>query len=128
MYAIGAGRNFEVVRWDGVSEEAKLICTQFEIDPIESNFVHSAHVDQKGRFWTETLRNAMCDKESTTLPGSIFMSTDAKTVKPVIENKNIPNDFIFDDERNLFYWGDSCVRQIKVLDFDPETGALCKFS
>lgn len=124
LYAIGAGRNFEVVQWDGVSKEAKLLCTQMEIDPIESNFVHSAHVDSKGRVWTETLRNAMCDKESKTLPGSIFMSSDAKTMHPVIKNKNIPNDFIFDEERNLMYYGDSCVRQIKVLDFDPETGGV----
>lgn len=127
LYAIGAGRDLIVVQWDGDSDEAKLICTQLEIDPIETNFVHLAHTDPKGRFWTETLRQVMCDKNSKTPPGHILMSNDGKTLTPMVENLTIANDFVFDRIRNIIYYGESCSAQIRAQDFDPTTGALCKF-
>lgn len=127
LYAIGAGRDLIVVQWDGESDEAKLLCTQFEIEPIETNFLHLAHTDPWGRFWTESLRQVMCDKNSKTPPGHILMSNDGKTLTPMVENLTIANDFVFDRIRNILYYGESCSAQIRAQDIDPTTGALCKF-
>jgi len=124
LFSMNAGRDLVVVRWDGVSPMAKIICRQFEIEPIKTNFVHSAHADPKDRLWMESLRNKMCDKNSTTPPGRIFMSEDGKTVKPVIENLTIANDFYFDAIGNMMVFGDSCPRQIKAVDYDPKTGKV----
>lgn len=123
LYAFGAGQNFYVVQWDGVST-AKVLCTQFQIDPFESNFIHVARTDAKGRFWAETMRHVMCDVNSNTPPGSIYLSTDGKTIKPVIKNLKIANDFIFDDDKNILYYGDTCVKKIRAVDVDPITNAI----
>lgn len=127
MYGVGIARDFQIVQWDGESETANVVCTQFELEPVKTNFMHSGHVGPKGVFYWETVRFDMCNPNVTLPSGPIFQSKDGKSLVTVIGNLNIANDFTFGEEKNIIYCVDSCNAVIRAQDYDPETGTLCKF-
>lgn len=152
LYAVGVDLELRIVQWDGESTTATSLCTQFQLDPVQSNFVHMGHVDPRGVFFWGTLRLDMCNPNVTLPPGglvfimsfstlqnllhsyvnnyqifSYFQSRDGRnTEATAINNLNIPNDFVFDEDRNVFYYVDSCNATINAADYNPATGALCK--
>lgn len=68
LYAVGIDLELRVVQWDGESTTARSLCTQFQLDPVQSNFVHMGHVDPRGVFFWGTLRLDMCNPNVTLPP------------------------------------------------------------
>lgn len=128
-FLIGNERDLKVVKWDGKSTTAEIQCTQFKVDQdVPTNFLHDAKVDSHGRLYVGTLRNAMCNPNSTTPPGSLFRSDDGIIPQVLVPNLTITNDFAIDEERNILYVVESCSGVIKAFDWNPKTGGVCKYS
>lgn len=128
-YAVGIGPNLKVVHWDGISTTAISCCTQLRTDPnIPTNHVHDAKVDSHGRVYIGTIRNDLCNPNSTAPVGGISRSDDGITTKVIVPNEGLTNDIIIDEKRNQLYWADTCRQVIKAYDWDPMTGDICKSS
>lgn len=114
-FLVGIERDLNVVKWNGRSTKAKIYCTQIREFDIPTNYIHDGKIDSFGRLYVATIRNALCESNSTEPFGGIFRSNNGKFVQPVISNKPLPNDFQIDEIRNVFYLSDSCQQVIKAF-------------
>lgn len=127
-FAVGIGNKVKIVRWDGKSTDAEVLHTQLELGPdAPTNNIHDGVVDPSGNLYAETVRSVLCNLNSTEQAGAVYRSSDGQNVERVISGLNAANGFAFDEYKNVFYLTDSCNKQIRVYDWDPDTSAICEY-
>lgn len=112
-FLVAVERDLKVVKWDGESKTAEAYCTQIQVEKhIPTNLVHDGKVDSHGRLYFGTIRDDMCNPNSTAPFGGLWRSDDAKTLKQLVWNLGITNDFAIDEKRNILYLVHSCNKSI----------------
>lgn len=132
-FAVGSNKSVEIIQWDGKSPKAKWVCTVFVAEnctEFQSNVFNDAHADRYGRLFIGTRRYDVCSNlDSIPTYGNLFrISADEP---PVTLNKpntiRFADGMGFDEQRNKYYFIDSCDWNIKSFDYCPYTGDLCGF-
>lgn len=127
-FAVSVGRNIKIVKWDGKSSEAKVVCTQLEMDQnIPTNVLHDIKADPRGGFFGETIRKVLCNPNVNTPPGSIWRSNHGEAPISIAGDMNTPNGFEFDIKKYVYYLTESCLNQIIGYNWNRKTGEICMY-
>ena len=128
-FAIGVGRRIGIVHWDGISATTKLSRTVGEVEKSEkykNNRFNDAKADPKGRFYGGTMRlEEMGDIFDARL-GSFYMYTKDTGFTNLISNIGVSNGLAWNENKKKFYYIDSIDHDVKVYDWDAETGNISK--
>lgn len=126
LFGCGIGEKLVIVRWDGVTSEAESLGTQLVLGP-STNVVHDGLVDPWDNLFAGTVRSVLCNPNSTNPSGGLYRSRNGQRVTEIISGMNAPNGFAIDDIKCVLYLIDSCNKHIRVYDYQPVTGILCKY-
>lgn len=129
QFAVGLGRNIEIIYWDGRSDEADVIRTVVNVEPndfFKTNSLNDAKADPYGRFYGGTERSLFCKDDPSVANGTFFMYTKRNGVVTLRNDVYSSNGLTWDKKKRKFYYVDSCKFDIKEYDWDPKTGAICK--
>lgn len=128
-YLTGYEHDLVIVKWDGKSETAEIQCKQLRVvNDVSGDYVHDGRADSHGRLYVGSIRDDMCNPNSTAPPGSLFRSDNGKDVHKLVPDLTIANDIVIDEKRNILYVVETCSTTIRAFDWNPHTGAVCKYS
>lgn len=130
QFAVGLAHSVKIIGWDGVSPEAFVIRTAFELETdsqYAANHMHRARADPKKRFFGSTFRSATCNT-STAASGAFYRYTKRGGVKRILGNINVASGLDWNVKEKKFYCVDACNYQVREYDWKPKTGAICKNS
>lgn len=131
-FAVGIVHRVGIIRWDGQSPNAKLIRIADEVEncsEYRNNRFNDGKADPYGRLFAGTMRKEECDSPDIPTYGNLFrFAADEPAVtlnRP--RSVQISNGLAWDEERNKFYYIDSCDYNIADFDYDPHTGEISEF-
>lgn len=129
-FLIGTKNEAKIIRWDGKSSKAELLCSAFQIekeDFYKSNRFNDAKTDPFGRFYGGTQRLAECDYSNLSKAnGSLYRFDPEHGVKQLRKNVFISNGLTWNLKTNKFYYIDSCSHDVKEYDYDISSGDICE--
>lgn len=129
QFAVGVGRNIEVINWDGVSDEATVLRTVINVEPDEfysTNSLNDAKADPTGRLYAGTERALFCKDDPTVANASLYSFSKRTGLVQYVTNVYSSNGLVWNKNKRLFYYVDSCKFYIREYEWDPKTGAICK--
>lgn len=128
QFGVGIGRSLRVVFWDGISTQAYVIRTAFEVETdskYSENVFDTAKADPKGRFYAGAFRQSTCSN-STAPSGSLYRYSKKQGVKQVTRNIKVSGGLGLNGKTKRMYFLDSCRNQMKEYKWSSKTGALCE--
>lgn len=133
-FLVGIYHDHKVIKWDGKSPTAKVLCTQISTDSdLRPNRVHDTHADPAGNMYTGVTRIPTnlfetCLPKFNALPfsGHVYKSTDGKPAEVIVDDMVNPNAMVWNLDKNRVYLVDSCNQTIKGFNWDPVTTALSR--
>lgn len=125
LFVVGMGLHLGVVEWDGESPTARYDHSILVVDEDPTNSFNDGKVDTRGRVWSGTLRERICDDPDVPPFGNLYRvdtNGDAATIFPP-DFVKVSNGLCWNETE--FFYVDSCAMDVKVFDYDPETGEIC---
>lgn len=129
-FAVGLGRRTSVVQWDGKSPKATFVRDVFEVeqDPkYKNNRINDAKADPSGRLYAGTMRLEECGDLFDAFNGSLYKYAPSEQVVKLRDNVRVSNGIAWNEQRNKFYFIDSCDMDVKEFDWDRSTGDLSNY-
>lgn len=112
-FAVGVGRNIEVVDWDGIPDEATVIRTVIMVEPQDiysTNSLNDAKADPTGRLYAETERSLFCKADATMANASLYSYSKCCGLTQYVTNLGSSNGLGWNKNKNLFYYSHSGIR------------------
>lgn len=131
QFAVGLGRNIEIIHWDGCSQEAEVIRTVINVEPdsfYSTNSLNDAKADPHGRFYGGTERSLFCKDDPKVANASFYLYTKRDGLVRFRSDVYSSNGLTWNKKKRKFYYVDSCKFDIKEYDWNPKTGAICKLT
>lgn len=127
QFIVGAGLNVVLIKWDGKSTEATAEKILGEVDKKKTgNRFNDGKCDSKGRLWCGTMGPESKEDLFVFKSGTLFkLDNDFVEMKGGI---GISNGLIWNEKSKKFYYIDSTSLDIKVFDYDEESGNICKLT
>lgn len=128
LFAISFYTKVKIVRWDGVSDEAKVVRTEFQVARNKPNstdrFAHG-QADKKGRFYGGLYPIDACVNFNQFSTG-FHKYSKKKRVKLLMKSAKVSTGFTFNYKNNELYWTDACRDVIEEAKWSWKTGRICK--
>uniref|UniRef100_A0A1A9W1H5 Regucalcin n=1 Tax=Glossina brevipalpis TaxID=37001 RepID=A0A1A9W1H5_9MUSC len=123
-FAVGSGRRVIIVKWDGISTNAQVEKTLFEVQKndkrFEGNRFNDGKCDPKGRLFAGTMRYVGDEFEHRW--GELYKYEEGGNVELVKTDVGISNGLAWNEKTNKFYYIDTTDFEVKEYDYDFETG------
>lgn len=125
QFVVGSGTNVLLIQWDGQSPKAQLVkvIQEVEKDKFSTRF-NDAKADPRGRLFAGTMRLAECGDIFAARWGTFYRYTNATGFVPIKTHIGVSNGLCWNEQKNKFYYIDSCALDVKEFDYDPDTGNI----
>lgn len=129
QYVVGITHRVAIIIWNGIDTVVEIvrIITEVENCPeFATNAINDGKADRYGRLYTGSRRNQTCLDRNIPTVGNLFRINNDGTAVTLRENIFVSNGMCFNDATDEYYYIDSCAKNVKAYDWDPETGDICK--
>ncbi|KAL5279629.1 RGN.2 family protein [Megaselia abdita] len=122
IFAVGCGRDINLIEWNGYSEPCTVKETIATIEnlPSDLRFNHG-NCDPSGRLFAGT---AKYSGDVYTNTGAALYKYNNGEMEEVLSDVGIANGLIWDKSRDLFYFNDGLKYNSMVYDYDIENGEI----
>lgn len=120
QFAVGVGRNIEIIHWNGYSSEAEVFRTVINVesgDFYSTNSLNDGKADPWGRLFAGTERALFCNDDSSVANGTFFMYTKRDVLIQYRNDVYSSNGLTWNKRKKKFYY-----------DWDPSTGLIRKLN
>lgn len=125
LYVISNLHDADLMRWDGESQQAKIVRKIITVDPNDSeNNIVGAAADPLGQFYVGKYSTKFCN---TTPTKSIYKYTVDGGLKHLAGGFYSTISSVFSADGSKAYFLDYCSLQITRFDVDSRTGEFCEF-
>lgn len=123
-FVVGMGLQLGLVEWDGESRTAQYERSILVVDEDPTNNFNDGKVDPRGRMYAGTNRKRLCDDLDEPTFGNLYrVDPDGSTAALFPPDfVRVSNGICFNEALNESYYIDSCAMDVKVYDWNPETG------
>lgn len=126
-FVVGVKNKVGLVNWDGKSDKAVLNSIVFEVEKDKNTRFNAAKADPSGRLYAGTMLNEKSGDVFATAAGKVYKYVKDDGVYEVLDKIYISNGMAWDETTNKFYYIDSGKFDLREYDYNPSTGAICKF-
>lgn len=125
-FSVGIEGSVGIIRWDGIADKATIERIVYDIAPGKR--MNDGKADPSGRL----ICGIMPIKRASDIfinrqDGSLYCCTQNEPVIQIEDGIGIPNGLTWNVHTNKFYYIDTLAYDVKEYDYNPATGAICKY-